>query len=105
MIEDLLKKQGEPNGYIQGAKAAARWSSACVMARARCTTRSRAKPVYWTGPSVGFDAGANAGKTFVLVYNLYDTARTSTSASRRARGRPMSSAASTPATCAAAMSC
>jgi hypothetical protein len=31
-------------------------------------------PVYWTGPSVGFDAGANAGNTFVLVYNLYDTA-------------------------------
>jgi hypothetical protein len=31
------------------------------------------QPVYWTGPSVGFDAGANAGSTFVLVYNLYDT--------------------------------
>jgi hypothetical protein len=31
------------------------------------------KPVYWTGPSVGFDAGANAGSTFVLVYNLHDT--------------------------------
>ena len=30
-------------------------------------------PVYWTGPSIGFDAGANAGNTFVLVYNLYDT--------------------------------
>ena len=30
-------------------------------------------PVYWTGPSVGFDVGANAGKTFVLVYNLYDS--------------------------------
>ena len=31
------------------------------------------RPVYWTGPSVGFDAGANAGSTFVLVYNLYNS--------------------------------
>ena len=31
------------------------------------------KPAYWTGPSIGFDAGANAGSTFVLVYNLFDT--------------------------------
>ncbi|MEY4953324.1 MAG: hypothetical protein RL299_1748, partial [Pseudomonadota bacterium] len=30
-------------------------------------------PVYWTGPSIGFDAGANVGNTFVLVYNLYNT--------------------------------
>jgi hypothetical protein len=31
------------------------------------------RQVYWTGPSVGFDAGANGAKTFVLVYNLYDS--------------------------------
>ena len=31
------------------------------------------KPVYWTGPSIGFDAGANAGNTFVLAYNLYNS--------------------------------
>ncbi len=31
------------------------------------------RPVYWTGPSLGFDLGANAAKAFVLVYNLYDT--------------------------------
>jgi hypothetical protein len=26
--------------------------------------------VYWTGPSIGFDAGANLSKVFVLVYHL-----------------------------------
>ncbi|MHA4874957.1 EipA family protein, partial [Enterococcus faecium] len=31
------------------------------------------RPIYWTGPSVGFDLGGNASKVFVLVYNLYDT--------------------------------
>ncbi|MCB8835636.1 DUF1134 domain-containing protein, partial [Escherichia coli] len=30
-------------------------------------------PVYWTGPSVGFDVGGDANKVFVLVYNLYDS--------------------------------
>jgi hypothetical protein len=31
--------------------------------------------VHWTGPSVGFDFGADANKVFVLVYNLNDTQR------------------------------
>ncbi|MBS0398759.1 MAG: DUF1134 domain-containing protein [Proteobacteria bacterium] len=26
--------------------------------------------MYWQGPSLGFDVGANASKTFVLVYGL-----------------------------------
>ena len=29
--------------------------------------------VYWQGPSVGFDVGANASKSFTLVYNLPNT--------------------------------
>ena len=33
------------------------------------------RPVYWTGPSLGFDFGADANKVFVLVYNLYDSQR------------------------------
>jgi hypothetical protein len=28
--------------------------------------------VYWAGPSIGFDAGANASKVFVLAYKLHD---------------------------------
>ncbi|QGN56146.1 DUF1134 domain-containing protein [Novosphingobium sp. Gsoil 351] len=74
MIEDLLKKQGEPNGYIVGREAGGafvvglRYGSGTLYHKVEGQ-----KPVYWTGPSVGFDAGANAGKTFVLVYNLYDS--------------------------------
>lgn len=75
MIEDLLKKQGEPNGYIVGREAGgafivgARYGSGTLHHKVEGTQK-----VYWTGPSIGFDAGANAGNTFVLVYNLYDTA-------------------------------
>ena len=31
------------------------------------------RAVYWTGPSLGLDAGADANKVFVLVYNLHDS--------------------------------
>lgn len=74
LIEDVLAKQGEPNGYIVGREAGgafvlgARYGSGTLYHKIEGQ-----KPVYWTGPSIGFDAGANAGSTFVLVYNLYDT--------------------------------
>lgn len=74
LIQDLLKKQGEPNAYIVGREAGgafivgARYGSGTLYHRVEGQ-----KPVYWTGPSVGFDAGANAGNTFVLVYNLFDS--------------------------------
>ena len=74
LIEGLLKKQGEPNGYIVGREGSValgigvRYGSGTLYHKVEGQ-----RPVYWTGPSIGFDAGANAGKTFVLVYNLYDS--------------------------------
>jgi hypothetical protein len=74
LIQDLLKKQGEPNGYITGREAGGalvvglRYGSGTLHHKVEGE-----RPVYWTGPSIGFDAGANAASTFVLVYNLYDS--------------------------------
>lgn len=74
VIKDLLAKQGEPNGYIVGREAGGaiavglRYGSGTLHHKIEGE-----RPVYWTGPSIGFDAGANAGSAFVLVYNLYDT--------------------------------
>jgi hypothetical protein len=74
LIEDLLRKQGEPNGYIVGREAGgafvvgARYGSGTLHHKVEGT-----RQVYWTGPSIGFDVGANAANTFVLVYNLYDS--------------------------------
>lgn len=74
MIEDVLRKQGEPNGYIVGREGGGalilglRYGSGTLHHKIEGT-----RPVYWTGPSVGLDLGANAGNTFVLVYNLYNT--------------------------------
>jgi len=74
LIRKLLKDQGEPNAYIVGREAGgafvvgARYGSGTLFHKVEGE-----RPVYWTGPSIGFDAGANAGSTFVLVYNLWDS--------------------------------
>ena len=75
IIEDILRKQGEPNGYITGREAGGaiavglRYGSGTLHHKIEGN-----RPVYWTGPSLGFDLGANAANAFVLVYNLNDTA-------------------------------
>ncbi|MFN9581036.1 MAG: DUF1134 domain-containing protein, partial [Novosphingobium sp.] len=74
MIQDLLKKQGEPNAYIVGREGGGavvvglRYGSGTLHHKIEGQ-----KPVYWTGPSGGLDVGANAATTCGLVYNLYNT--------------------------------
>ena len=74
LIENILRDQGEPVAYIAGQEAGAafvlgvRYGSGTMHHQVEGERR-----VYWTGPSVGFDAGANADKVFVLVYNLHDS--------------------------------
>ena len=74
MLEKILKDQGEPTAYIAGREAGGafvlgvRYGSGTMRHRIEGD-----RPVYWTGPSIGFDAGADANKVFVLVYNLNDT--------------------------------
>nr|WP_066560753.1 DUF1134 domain-containing protein [Croceicoccus bisphenolivorans] len=74
LIRDILKKQGQPNAYISGREAGGalgigvRYGSGTMHHKVEGERK-----VYWTGPSIGFDAGANAASTFVLVYNLWDS--------------------------------
>lgn len=74
LMEDILKKQGRPNGYIVGREGGGAFVVGLRYGSGTLNHKIEGqKPVYWTGPSIGLDAGANAGSTFVLVYNLYDT--------------------------------
>jgi hypothetical protein len=76
VIEKLLKDQGEPSAYISGREAGGafvvgvRYGSGTLHHQIEGD-----RPVFWTGPSIGFDAGADASKVFVLVYNLHDSQR------------------------------
>lgn len=74
MIEDLLAKQGKPTAYIVGREAGGAIAVGVRYGSGELHHKVEGEmPVYWTGPSIGFDVGANAAQTFVLVYNLYDT--------------------------------
>ncbi|WP_420142192.1 DUF1134 domain-containing protein [Sphingomonas sp.] len=74
LVEKIFKEQGRPNAYIAGREAGGafvvglRYGSGTMFHKVEGQ-----RPVYWTGPSVGFDVGGNGAKTFVLVYNLYDS--------------------------------
>jgi hypothetical protein len=74
IIENILRDQGEPIAYIAGREASGaigvglRYGSGTLFHKVEGQ-----RDVYWTGPSIGFDLGGNAAKTFVLVYNLYDS--------------------------------
>jgi len=74
ILENVLRDQGEPVAYIAGSEAGGafvfgvRYGSGVMHHQIEGD-----RTVYWTGPSVGFDAGADANKVFVLVYNLQDS--------------------------------
>jgi hypothetical protein len=74
LIENVLREQGEPSGYITGREAGGafvlgvRYGSGTLHHGVEGD-----REVHWTGPSVGFDFGADANKVFVLVYNLHDS--------------------------------
>jgi hypothetical protein len=76
VIERILGDQGEPIAYISGQEASGafvfgvRYGSGVMRHRIEGD-----RNVYWTGPSLGFDVGADASKVFVLVYNLNDGER------------------------------
>jgi hypothetical protein len=74
MLEKVLKEQGRPNAYIAGREASGAFILGLRYGSGVMTHKVEGQqPVYWTGPSVGFDVGGDANKVFVLVYNLYDS--------------------------------
>jgi hypothetical protein len=74
VIEKIFKDKGRPNAFIKGQEASgaivigARYGDGTLVRKAGGSTK-----VHWTGPTIGFDAGGNLSKVFVLIYNLPNT--------------------------------
>jgi hypothetical protein len=70
-VERVFRDNGRPTGYIAGEEVSAsfigglRYGKGLLYMKNRPTVR-----VFWQGPSVGFDWGANGSRAFVLCYNL-----------------------------------
>jgi hypothetical protein len=76
LVEKVLREQGEPSAYISGREAGGAFVAGVRYGSGTLHHQIEGdRPIYWTGPSVGFDFGADASKVFVLVYNLHDGER------------------------------
>jgi hypothetical protein len=73
LLENILADQGQPVAYIAGREAGGAFVAGVRYGSGTMRHRVEGdRAVFWTGPSVGFDFGADANKVFVLVYNLHD---------------------------------
>lgn len=73
VLEKILKDQGQPTAYIAGQEAGGAFVAGVKYGSGTMRHQVEGdRVVYWTGPSIGFDFGADANKVFVLVYNLND---------------------------------
>lgn len=74
VVEKAFKEQGRPNAYIRGTEVAAALSVGLRYGDGELVMKNGARSkVFWAGPSIGFDVGANASKVFVLIYKLPNT--------------------------------
>lgn len=71
VVEKVFADRGRPNAYIAGEEGSGAFIAGLRYGKGELTRKNEAPvTVYWQGPSVGFDFGGNASKTFVLVYHL-----------------------------------
>ncbi len=70
-VEASVRRWGQPNAYILGQEASGAFFAGARYGEGTMYTRNAGDlPVYWQGPSLGFDAGADGDRTMMLVYNL-----------------------------------
>jgi hypothetical protein len=73
-IEEAARRFGQPNGYILGQEGGGAFIGGLRYGEGLMYTRNAGdQKVYWEGPSIGFDAGANGDRTMMLVYGLPST--------------------------------
>lgn len=72
-LEKIFADYGEhPTAYIAGEEASGSVGVGVRYGKGNLFMKETPDPVhlYWQGPSIGFDTGANASRVFSLVYNL-----------------------------------
>ncbi len=71
IVEKAVSQWGLPNGYILGEEASGAFIGGLRYGDGTLYTRNAGDVrVFWQGPSIGFDAGADGAQTMMLVYNL-----------------------------------
>ena len=74
VIERAVEEHGLPNGYVLGEEASGALVAGLRYGEGKLFTKNAGDhPVFWQGPSVGWDFGGDGNRTMMLVYNLTDT--------------------------------
>jgi hypothetical protein len=71
VVEYAFQRAGRPNGYILGEEAGGAFVAGLRYGEGTLHTKDAGNHrVFWQGPSLGYDFGAEGSKTMVLVYDL-----------------------------------
>src|SRR6516164_4844270 len=71
IVEKAADHWGEPNGYILGEEAGGAFIGGLRYGDSTIYTKDAGDlRVFWQGPTVGVDLGADGARTMMLVYNL-----------------------------------
>jgi hypothetical protein len=74
IVQRAGSQWGQPNGYILGEEAGGAFVGGLRYGDGTLYTKNAGdRRVFWEGPTVGFDAGADGARTMMLVYNLPST--------------------------------
>jgi hypothetical protein len=73
VISKVFKDNGQPTGYIAGEEGSAAITVGLRYGKGLLYMKNHsAETVYWQGPSIGWDLGGNASRSFTLCYNIQD---------------------------------
>lgn len=74
-VEYTFQRSGRPNGYVVGEEAGGAFVAGLRYGEGTLHMADGSQSrVFWQGPSLGYDFGAEGSKTMVLVYNLPNSA-------------------------------
>ena len=72
-IESAVARYGYPTGYVLGEEGSGSIAVGLRYGEGRLRTRDGADlPIFWQGPSLGWDFGADGSRVMILVYNMRD---------------------------------
>jgi hypothetical protein len=71
IVEKAVSQWGLPNGYVLGEEAGGAFVGGLRYGDGTLYTKNAGDVrVFWQGPTLGFDAGADGARTMMLVYKL-----------------------------------
>ncbi len=70
-IQEATRRWGQPNAYVLGQEASGAFIGGLRFGEGMLYTRNAGdRRIFWQGPSLGFDFGADGDRTMMLIYNL-----------------------------------